>query len=149
MPELRLHMITEADHAAWYPLWRGYQTFYETDIPDSVSEVTWARMLSPAEPVHGALARLDGVAVGLAHWLTHRTTWAIGDHCYLNDLYVAEAARRHGIGRRLIELVCAHAEQLGCVQVNWLTHQTNTRAQSLYNVAAMRSGFIHYGRKLR
>ena len=147
MPDLRLDPLTDADHDAWYALWRGYQVFYETDIPPAVSAVTWARLLDASEPMFGVLARVDGRAVGLAHWLTHRSTWSVADHCYLNDLFVAEGLRRQGVGRALIEHVYADAAARGCSQVYWLTHETNTTAQRLYNTVATRSGFIHYGRR--
>jgi len=140
--------LAPADHDQWLPLWRGYQTFYQADIPAEVSRVTWARMLDPDEPVHGALAVVAGRAVGLAHWLTHRSTWSSADFCYLNDLFVAPDLRGQGVGRRLIEHVYAAAAAAGCPQVYWLTHETNTTAQALYNTVAVRTGFIHYGKKL-
>lgn len=149
MQDIKLQPLTASDHAAWYPLWRAYQTFYKSDIPEATSHVTWARLLDPDEPVYGALAvSATHGAVGLVHWLTHRSTWAIGDHCYLNDLYVAEAMRRSGIGRQLIEHVYAHARTLGCSQVYWLTHETNATAQRLYNAVATKTGFIHYNHPL-
>jgi hypothetical protein len=36
-------------------------------------------MLDPSEPVHGALAMLDGKAVGLVHFLFHRSTWTVSN----------------------------------------------------------------------
>ena len=102
-------------------------------------------MLDPAEPVHGALAWQGGEAVGLAHWLTHRSTWFVEDLCYLNDLFVAPAVRGGGVGRRLIEHVYAAAEAAGSPRVYWLTHETNATAQALYHRLAVKTGFIHYG----
>jgi GNAT superfamily N-acetyltransferase len=122
--------------------------FYKADIPAEVSRVTWSRLLDPAEPVYGALAARDGVAIGLAHWLTHRTTWSVSDFCYLNDLFVAPAARRQGVGKQLILYVEAAARAAGCAQLYWLTHETNTTAQRLYNTVANRTGFIHYGKPI-
>ncbi len=140
--------LTQADHDAWLPLWRAYQVFYQSDIPAETSRVSFARMLDPAEPVFGALAEVDGRPVGLAHWLTHRTTWSVADFCYLNDLFVEPELRGKGVGRALIEHVYAHAAASGCAQVYWLTHQTNTTAQRLYDSIADRTGFIHFGHKL-
>lgn len=34
------------DFTAWLPLWQGYQAFYKTAIPLSVTELTWARWLT-------------------------------------------------------------------------------------------------------
>jgi len=32
--------LTERDHDAWIPLWKGYQAFYKVDIPADVSAIT-------------------------------------------------------------------------------------------------------------
>lgn len=139
--------VVAADHDAWLDLWRGYQVFYKADIPAETSRVTWARFLDPAEPVHAALAfDAGGAAIGLAHWLMHRSTWAVADFCYLNDLFVAAEQRGAGVGRTLIGHVAADARAAGCAQVYWLTHQTNTTAMRLYDAVATRTGFVHYGK---
>ena len=148
MTQIEIRPPAEADHAAWLPLWRGYQVFYQVDLPETATEALWARMLDPAEPVSGALAWDGGTAVGLAHWLTHRSTWSVADVCYLNDLFVAPAARGGGIGGRLIAHVADAARAAGCRQVYWLTHETNATAQALYDRVAVKTGFIHYSHKL-
>ena len=143
-PEIRIVPLGPEDHAAWLPLWRGYQSFYEVDIPLDVSATTWARLLDPAEPVAGALAWSGPEAVGLVHHIRHRSCWTIGDYCYLQDLFVAPALRRAGVGRKLIEHVYAVAAREGCSRVYWLTHETNATAMQLYDRTAERSGFVQY-----
>lgn len=133
-------------HSAWLPLWRGYQAFYEIDIPTAVSELTWARLLDSTEPVAGALAWDGPMAVGLVHHIRHRSCWTAGDHCYLQDLFVALTMRGSGIGRKLIEHVYEKATRDGCARVYWLTHETNSVAIGLYDRIAERSGFIQYRR---
>ncbi|MDQ0511932.1 GNAT family N-acetyltransferase [Ancylobacter amanitiformis] len=136
------------DEAIWRPLWQAYLTFYEAELPEAVTQTTWRRLMDPAEPVRGALAFDEaGRAVGLVHWLFHRSTWAEGDYCYLNDLFVDGDQRGKGVGRALIDHVHADAAAQGAVKVYWLTHETNTTAQRLYNAVAERTGFIQY-RKL-
>ncbi len=110
-----------------------------------MTRTTWQRLLDPAEPVHGALAfDEEGRAVGLAHWLFHRSTWSEGNSCYLNDLFVDPGLRGKGVGRALIDHVHADAAARGAPKVYWLTHETNTTAQRLYNAVAERTGFIQY-----
>jgi GNAT superfamily N-acetyltransferase len=146
-PQMHIRPLQPDDHAAWLPLWRGYQAFYEVDIPAEVSAVTWARLLDPAEPMAGALAWNRNDAVGLVHHIRHRSCWTTGDYCYLQDLFVACALRGAGVGRKLIEHVYADAERHGCSRVYWLTHETNATAMQLYDRIAERSGFVQY-RKL-
>ncbi|HEV2678518.1 MAG TPA: GNAT family N-acetyltransferase [Aliidongia sp.] len=136
--------LEPGDHDRWDELWRGYLTFYETTIADEIRAVTWARLLDPAEPMKGALAFRDGVAVGLVHHIQHRSCWTVGDYVYLQDLYVSESLRGGGVGRALIEHVYAHARSIGCSRVHWLTHETNLDAMKLYDRIADPSGFVQY-----
>ncbi|ABR85768.1 TPA: GNAT family N-acetyltransferase [Pseudomonas aeruginosa] len=145
-PQIR--PVGAADHAAWLPLWEGYQRFYRTEIAAATSDATWQRFLDADEPMNAALAWLDGRAVGLVHWIYHRSCWTLGDYCYLQDLFVAEGLRGEGVGRRLIEHVYAEAGAAGCSRVHWLTHESNSDAMKLYERIADKSGFLQYRRIL-
>lgn len=147
MSTLQIRAVTPDDHAAWLPLWQGYQRFYKTVINDETTAVTWQRFLDNGEPINAALAWQDGKAIGLVHFIYHRSTWTVGNYCYLQDLYVEEGIRGGGIGRQLIEHVYAQAKAAGASRVHWLTHETNTDAMHLYDKIADRSGFVQY-RKL-
>ena len=48
------------------------------------------------------VVELDGRVKGFALWFFSYSTWLGRAGIYLEDLYVAEAARGHGLGRRLI-----------------------------------------------
>ena len=145
---LIIRLVTDADFDAWLTLWQGYQTFYRTQIPDETTRTTWARFFDPQEPMHAAVAELDGVLVGMVHYIEHRSTWTVGNYVYLQDLFTAEAARRHGVGRALIQHAYAEAAARGCARVYWLTHETNAEACALYEQVAARSGFIQYRKML-
>ena len=137
------------DHAEWLELWKAYLAFYETELDDATTQVTFERMTSFPPEIHGAIARdADGRAIGLVHCLTHPATWSTGGYCYLEDLFVAADARSSGAGEALIEYVRAWAEQQGATKVYWLTAETNSVARRLYDRVATRSGFIHYEIKL-
>ena len=144
---IEIRPVSTADHAAWLPLWQGYLDFYQAEIAAEVSAITWQRFLEPAEPMHAALAWQDGRAVGLVHFIYHRSCWTVGDYCYLQDLFVADGLRGDGIGRLLIEHVYAQARAAGASRVHWLTQESNSNARQLYDRIADRSGFIQY-RKL-
>jgi GNAT superfamily N-acetyltransferase len=146
MPAHPIRAFAAGDFDAWYPLWRGYQAFYEVDLPLETSRVTWQRILDPGEPMHGAFALDGGRPIGIVHYIRHRSCWTVGDYCYLQDLFVDDAVRGKGAGRALIEHVYAHAKALGCSRVHWLTHETNRDAMKLYDRIADRSGFVQYRR---
>jgi GNAT superfamily N-acetyltransferase len=50
----------------------------------------------------------------------------------LNDLYVSEAARRHGVARALMERARRHAVETGAVRLVLATARDNHAAQALY-----------------
>lgn len=148
MSAVTIRAATAADFDAWLPLWRGYQTFYKTDIPHATTLVTWQRLLSPDEPMHAALAEHDGAVVGMVHYIEHRSCWTTGNYMYLQDLFVEPAKRGLGLGRTLIEHVYTEAARRRCSRVWWLTHETNTDAMVLYDRVADKSGFVQYRKVL-
>lgn len=151
MTALRIRPVASADHAAWLVLWEGYNAFYgrsgDTALPREITAETWSRFYDPDQPVHALVAEVDGRLLGLTHYLFHRSTTAIADSCYLQDLFTAPDARGRGVGRALIQDVYARAEAAGATRVYWQTHETNVAAMRLYDQVADRSGFLVY-RKL-
>jgi GNAT superfamily N-acetyltransferase len=142
-----IRRVGSHERAAWEPLWKGYQTFYEVALSDEVTATTWARLHDPAEPMFLIGAYLKGRLVGIVHYLYHRSCWTVRDYCYLQDLFVAPHARNLGVGRALIEAVERDARAAGASRVYWLTQESNAAARVLYDQVAERSGFIQY-RKL-
>ncbi|WP_036262916.1 GNAT family N-acetyltransferase [Methylocapsa aurea] len=141
---IRIRPLEALDRAGWEPLWKGYQTFYEVALPVSSIDLTFARLLEPAEPMHCVVATDGDAIVGIAQFLFHRSTWTPGDYCYLQDLFVLETRRGNGVGRALIEAVVARAKAQGASRVYWLTHETNKQAMWLYDQVAEKSGFLQY-----
>lgn len=136
--------LQPGDQAQWLVLWAAYQDFYEVALSDEISHATFERFLDPAEPLFCAVALQDGQLIGLVNYVLHRSTWAVTDYCYLEDLYVAPTVRGTGAGKLLIEWVQDFARQQQCARLYWHTHHTNKRAQRLYNWVAQDSGFIEY-----
>lgn len=139
-----IRLVEESERAAWEPLWRGYLEFYKASLPEQATDVAWRRLHDPNEPMFVLGAYLGGKLTGIVHYLYHRTTWTVGNYCYLQDLFVAETARGLGLGRALIEAVCEKARAEGASRVYWLTQEDNATARALYDKLAERSGFIQY-----
>ena len=148
MSQPQIRLVTADDHAAWLPLWQAYLRFYNTELPQTVSQSTWQRLLDDQEPTHCALAWNGDTAVGLVHFIYHRSNWSIENSCYLQDLLVTEHSRGTGVGRQLIEFVYTTAKADGCCKVHWLTHETNATAIQLYERIAERPGFIQFRKAL-
>jgi GNAT superfamily N-acetyltransferase len=143
-PRLDIRALRPDERQSWEPLWLGYLTFYKSTVTPEVTETTWRRLHDPAEPMHVLGAFHDDTLVGIVHYLFHRSTWTIGDYCYLQDLFTAPEARGQGAGRALIEAVYDHAEVAGASRVYWHTQETNATARALYDTVADRPGFIQY-----
>lgn len=143
-PRLDIRALRPDERHSWEPLWQGYLAFYKAAVTPEVTETTWDRLHDPAEPMHVLGAFLDGTLVGIVHYLFHRSTWTIGDYCYLQDLFTAPEARGQGAGRALIEAVYDRAEVAGASRVYWLTQETNATARAFYDTLADRPGFIQY-----
>lgn len=141
--------IEHADLDAWRPLWDGYNTFYgcqgDTALAPAITQMTWQRFFDPGEPVFALVAQSQGRLLGLCHYLFHRSTTRIEPTCYLQDLFTAEDARGHGVGRALIEGVYAAAQAAGVKRVYWQTHESNAAGRRLYDKVAHHAGFIVYG----
>jgi GNAT superfamily N-acetyltransferase len=142
--DLTVRYVGPQERGAWEPLWRGYLEFYEATLSDDVIATTWKRLHDPAEPIFVLGAYRDGILVGLAHYLFHRSGWSIGDNCYLQDLFVAPSARNSGAGRALIAAVERAARAAGAARLYWMTQEGNITARALYDRVARRSGFIEY-----
>lgn len=143
-----IRQLEAHDREQWEPLWQGYLTFYQTTLPTSVTDMTWARLLDPAEPMIALVAERDGALLGLAHYTFHRSTWSQSYYCYLEDLFVAAECRAGGVGRALIEAVESEARRVSATRLYWLTHEGNERARKLYDDVANCSGFIQYRKVL-
>ncbi len=141
--------LASSDFQAWLPLWQGYLTFYKATVAEATTQLTFGRLTGGREPMGGFIARdADGRALGIVHWILHRSCWTAGDYCYLQDLFVVPDGRNGGVGRQLIEAVYAAAASHGCARVYWLTHETNHDAMKLYDKVADRSGFLQYRKVL-
>ena len=149
MPDnIVIRPIQLSERTDWEPLWQAYLAFYESSQPSVETEVTWARLHDPAEPMFALGALADGKLCGITHYLFHRSFWMSADYCYLQDLFVTSEARGHGLGRAMIEAVADKALEAGAQRLYWLTKEDNLAARALYDRVADRSGFIQYRRTL-
>lgn len=140
---------TATDEAAWRGLWQSYLGFYKVTLAPEVTEATWARLIEPAHKMQARLALEGETLLGFAIHHSHCSTWVAGDDCYLEDLYVAEAARGKGVGRALIEDLKALATARGWHRLYWHTDEGNSRARALYDSFTPSDGHIRYRLKLQ
>jgi len=137
--------LRSGDEPAWRRLWAGYIDFYQTELPGSVTDGLFKRLLK-GEPHFALVVENEGEVIGFAHCLPHASTWSSDNYCYLEDLFVSDAARGTGAGRALIEAIYAEADRRGCARVYWNTEDGNVTARRLYDKLATVTDFVQYRR---
>ena len=145
---MKISRVTADDKSEWLPLWQAYLDFYRQDLSTAVTEQTFARFLEKDEPMFLHVARREGRLVGFASFILHRSTWAKSYYCYLEDLYVDEAARGRGVARALIGSVAQDALSWQAERLYWVTQEGNAAARALYDKVAKKNDFVTYMRDL-
>lgn len=84
------------------------------------------------------IAELDGTPAGFALFFPNYSTWEGRPGLYLEDIFVEDAARTRGIGRKLIAALARLARERGCVRIDLSVLDWNP-ARGFYR----RLGFRH------
>jgi ribosomal protein S18 acetylase RimI-like enzyme len=123
------------------PLVAAYQRYYrQRGIDEQRNRDFFAALISAPEQGVQHLAYRDGVACGYSTLYFTRCSVRARRIATLYDLFVAEAARGCGVGRRLIEHAARHAADLGYRDLEWITESDNRRAQALYDSLGAKRG---------
>jgi GNAT superfamily N-acetyltransferase len=110
--EIRPARLSDADRL--FPLVEQFATSYR---PERTAFERSFPLLVAAEHADCLVAELAGRLVGYALAFRLVTLYANGIVVELQELMVATDARGLGVGRRLVEAVCARAQVAGAVEV--------------------------------
>jgi GNAT superfamily N-acetyltransferase len=91
-----------------------------------------AALFSERPAAHVLLAWNETEAAGFASYSFLWPAAGFTTSLYLKELYVAEAHRRAGTGRRLMGELHEIARARGCSRVEWTTDAPNVDAQAFY-----------------
>ena len=101
------------------------------DVFDNPIDTRWAAEFLADPRHHMVVAIVDGVVVGMAS-AVHYVHPDKGPELWINEVGVAPAYQRRGIGKHLMQALLAHGRTLGCREA-WLgTEMDNTAARGLY-----------------
>jgi GNAT superfamily N-acetyltransferase len=145
MGDISVRQAVLADLDALAELFDAYRQFYKQPADREA-----ARAFLRARFEHGQstlfMALHDGDPVGFTQLYPTFSSVSLARMFVLNDLYVRESARGHGIGRRLLDAATGHARALGAVRVILETTVDNTTAQALYAASGWerQQGFFVY-----
>jgi ribosomal protein S18 acetylase RimI-like enzyme len=113
------------------PLFDAYRVFYGQDS-DLAAAHRFLAVRQAAGESQLILAEADGEAVGFVQLYPFFSSVRLARLLVLNDLYVAEGARRMGVARALIDGAAELARDRGCHGLMLETAEDNRAAQTLY-----------------
>ncbi|MGO4565737.1 N-acetyltransferase family protein [Rhizobium sp. 2YAF20] len=132
------------DEMGWRELWSDYLDFYRVTVAPDITDMTWRRIFDPASTIFMRVATVEDEMMGFALCITHEGTWTHALDCYLEDLFVDEAARGKGVGRALLDDLVAFSKAKGWARLYWHTEETNATARMLYDSYVKSDGHIRY-----
>ncbi len=138
-----IRALRAEDYSRWRPLWDGYTHFYGCSLDESVTACTWERALNPLSSLFCRVAEIDGKVIGFALCVLHEGTWSTTPICYLEDLFVDEAARGAGAGQALIDALIAEGKGEGWSKLYWVTRENNP-ARKLYDRFGEADDYVRY-----
>ena len=145
---LAIRELKPQDKTQWLELWDGYLNFYQQELSEAQTELSWQRLLHAKDGLHAIVAEHDAKLVGLAHYFWTPSTWQENKDIYLEDLFVSPTVRGQGVGKRIIENLVQICRDAGGSKVHWQTHHTNKTAIGLYKKLGKESEFIVFETKL-
>jgi ribosomal protein S18 acetylase RimI-like enzyme len=124
---MNVRVALPADAADFVPLNREFN-----DQPKVTVEQAAAHLAAGSDVETVLVAEVDVRVVGFACLQMRRSICYHQVWAEITELYVQEAYRRRGVGRKLMELAEQHARKRGACQTTLLVNRHNEPAQALY-----------------
>jgi GNAT superfamily N-acetyltransferase len=128
-----LRPTTPADIPTLHRLMRDFATFEKLQHRFKITEAELHAALFGGKPVlDSLLAEADGAVVGFALWYFTFGTFSGRDSLFVEDIYVEQAHRGHGVGLALFRHMARIALELQCIDMAWNVLDWNTPAIEFY-----------------
>ena len=141
---INVRRIEATDKERWLALWNNYLVFYKEILPESITAITWLRLLDPEFNCYGLVVENEGGVQGITHYNFQNSTWAEHGYCYLEDLFVDPLVRGGGLGRALINEVINIGKEAKVERIYWNTDSFNSQARILYDSIGSVSSKVQY-----
>ena len=145
---MKTRALTKNDYHQWRPLWDQYLVFYQHELSEEQTKLTFERLINPESGIYAIVLEVANSLVGFAHASFTHSTWTKVQELYLEDLFVDPVVRGQGFGRALIEATATLGKERGAKKLYWQTHKDNKVAQRLYESLATQSEFVIYEKSL-
>jgi len=129
------------------PLFDGYRQFYRQPSDPDRARAFLAERFAHHESLILLARDEHGAGLGFTQLFPLFSSVRTARIYLLNDLFVASDARKHGVGKALLEASTEHARALGAARLWLQTELGNTPAQALYASAGWQRDpdFCDYG----
>ena len=104
----------------------------EPDAAKATPDLVHDALFGPSPTAEAVIAEWDGQPAGFALFFHNYSTWTGKPGLYLEDLFVREALRGHGIGKALLLKLVSIARERGCGRMEWSVLDWNTPAIEFY-----------------
>jgi GNAT superfamily N-acetyltransferase len=145
---VKIRAVRASDKAEWAALYTGYAAFYKVEQTEAMRETVWGWLMDAEHSTEGLVAEVDGSLLGLAHFRPYARPLSASTGGFLDDLFVAPAARGSGGAEALIKALAALGRARGWSVIRWITAEDNYRARALYDRVADRTKWVTYDIKL-
>ncbi|MGE3875926.1 MAG: N-acetyltransferase family protein [Parvibaculaceae bacterium] len=145
-PAIHIRPAALEDKAAFLEMWRDFVALAPGEPGNHMmGENNWARIADTVNPLQCIIATDDrGRQLGFTLFLTFPFTWARGDACYLQDIFVRAEARGRGVAQAMIEHLRQLGLEAGWFKIFWMTQPDNVMAQRVYDKVAKRMDYVRY-----
>ena len=129
------------------PLFDGYRQFYRQASDPARARTFLAERFAHHESLILLACDEHGAGLGFTQLFPLFSSVRTARIYLLNDLFVAPVARKHGVGKALLDASAEHARALGAVRLWLQTALDNAPAQALYESAGWKRDpeFCDYG----
>lgn len=102
------------------------------DAVKATVETLHACLFGPRPYAEAIVGEINGEAAGFALFFHNYSTFAGKPGLYLEDLYVRQASRGHGLGKAIFKRVGVIAVERGCSRIEWSALDWNESAIRFY-----------------
>lgn len=138
---IMLRKATTNDKTQWVRLNREFMEFEITDnnlwnqidkAKDEELAEVFVEALENPEHITIFMIEEDGEVIGFANLMTIFSVWSEGYALVIDDLYIRDKKRGHGLGRKVMEEIEDYARRSGYRRLQFQAEETNPDAKAFY-----------------
>ncbi len=131
---IAIRFATPADAELILGFIRGLAEYErQGDAVEATAETLRAQLQESNAPFECLIAERDGEPAGFALFFRSYSTWTGRPGLYLEDLFVPERHRGHGVGKALLTRLAAITVERGWARMEWAVLDWNRPAQGFYH----------------